>query len=189
MGMNRRVYVGPYIRCRTKRKPQKITLWGCLSDVCDLIHKKVKLAQHVKFCPNCGGACGDTEIDGPEVDAIRANRLYYMSGERLAMFNAEYALPALHFFVPNSDWPRSFVSGDADTGEILANASPELIAQEVEWIKTTFAEDIARARELYDSVDEEISVKDVNAVEGVGVTKDEDVSNVEVCWGILGEFC
>lgn len=180
MGMSHRVYVGPYIRCTTPRKPQRITFWGCLSDVCDLIHKKEKLAPHVKFCPHCGGPCGDTEIDGPEVDAIRADKLYYLSDERWAMFNAEYAKPGLHLYVPNQDWPREFTPDNTETGELLANASPELISQEIDWMNTEYEEDLKKARKLYEG--------DPEAEQKEGV-EPPPRGTVEVCWGILGEYC
>ncbi|MGD9726502.1 MAG: hypothetical protein AB7V39_08900 [Nitrospiraceae bacterium] len=162
--MSRRLYVGPYIRCRTERKPQKITFWGCLSDLCDLIHKKERLAHHIKFCPHCGSPCGDTEVDGPEIDAVRPDKLYYETDERWAMFNAEYASPAMHIFVPNQDWPRDFVPDSTAVGEVLASAGPNLVTEEIEWLKSTFAEDLKAAHELYGD------------------------DKVEVCWGILGEY-
>lgn len=169
MGMNHRVYIGPYLRCTTKRKAQKITFWGCASDVCDLIHKKERLAPHIKFCPHCGGPCDNTEIDGPEIDVVRADRLTYASDERWAMFNAENAKPGLHLFVPNQDWPREFIP-DTETGEILGNPDPDFVRHEIVWLETTYAEDIEKAKKIYGETE---------GAEG----------KVELCWGVLGEYC
>lgn len=170
MGMNHRVYVGPYLRCTTKKKPQKITFWGCASDMCDLIHKKERLAPHIKFCPHCGGPCGDTEVDGPETDVVRADKLTYITDDRLAMYNSEYAKDGLHLFVPNQDWPRDFTPDTTATGEILANPDQDFVRHEITWLKVEFEKEIEAATKLY---------TETEGAEGT----------VEVCWGILGEFC
>jgi hypothetical protein len=177
--MNHRVYVGPYLRCTTERKPQKITFWGCASDVCDLIHKKEKLPPHVKFCPHCGGPCGDTEVDGPEVDVVRADKLTYITDERLAMFNAEYAKPSIHLFVPNQDWPRDFTPAE-ETGEILANPDQDFVRHEIEWLRVEYEKEINAARKLYESATDDEQAEGESA---------PPKGTVEVRWGILGEYC
>ena len=182
MGMKHRVYVGPYIRCTTQRVPQKITFWGCASDLCDLVHTKERLAPHVKFCPHCGGPCGDTEVDGPLKDAVSSGKLYYMSKDRLAMFNAEYTREGVHLFVPNQDWPREFTPGSEDIGEILANAPFDLIKNEIEWISTAFAEEIKTAKELYEGEESSAPLDE-------GTATSELRGSVEVCWGVLAEYC
>ena len=160
-----RVYAGPYLRCETERVNDPIDTYTCTSEICHTINKPEKLPPYIKACPHCQSPVDVVKVPGLQRDKVSAPELFFKTEEALALFNGEYSKPGVHTYIPNHDWPRSFVY-DKDGGETGELLSPDtaMIAEEIKWLEDTYAEQIKAARELYGE------------------------NNIHIKWGLIAEF-
>lgn len=161
MGMDQRLYMGPYIRAKNSLVKDSTSIYTCPNTGCR------KHRQNLSKENRCCGQCG-TELQSLTVDSTKEKVDYWDLSEKikeaLCNFMAESSPEKLTvFWVPNvyRNCPRKKLGLDYHDALEIKNPSPE---EEKQWLLKNYENEIKVLETAYGA------------------------ENLEICWGALGTY-
>jgi len=166
MGIDYTTYIGPQVRCKTKKVPSTKTIRTCSDATCKLYASEVYEKQK-KFCGQCGSPVEDRalpiEVDNVIAHDVRMNlldeALYDVPGDSFHFWMRDNNT---HIWLANRHVPgaRKF-SFDPESDIQYVPMTAELIAKEIDQFSSFYEKEITILREEYGA------------------------ENVEVQWGLI----
>ena len=152
MSIDRRVYVGPFVRCRRKTEEVRESRKGCVKPACRRFRDWRAAVRWQMFCPDCGYQLGEwrelVTRDAVDVEELTGGALSEVRPMCSLPWQDEWAI-----LLPNEDRdpPREFrVEGD-----VLLDLIGVMECDEFLWLKQAFAAELVKLREAFgaDGVD------------------------------------
>jgi hypothetical protein len=149
MGGKYYTYIGPYLRCE-----DEIVLvsggkgHGCVNELCGMFHR----AYVTPFCAQCGKA--NEEFEKPKKRRFKVSRWDDFESpihEALSCHVCPSFESPVAYYTPNQNRPGSpeYIWRDSSEDEGVTELNPESISRDIQWFCEAFAEEIAKAKEVF----------------------------------------
>ena len=152
MGIDPRIYLGPYVQCRYRSATKTVSKFGCPKDACPGAAQRLipygPPPTEPRFCQYCGSRFGSVPVtvpDRPSPYAVVGDALFRLTGEGEpddAMLYLGANLPGPRPFGIDADEPFHVDLSDEAIG----------IQREIAEMKATYAAEIEKLRAVCDDV-------------------------------------